>query len=122
MKAFIIDDEKVVNFITKRLLGHISADIEIVEFTESKLAMESIVQANPSIIFLDLNMPRINGWEFLEAMEAQGLPHKVVILSSSVSTIDQQRAKKYKNVISFIEKPAKREDLRQCLEAGGFLP
>lgn len=120
MKIFIIDDEKVVNFITRRLFGQITDTLDIEEFTDSIKALESIQEKNPILIFLDLNMPHVNGWSFLDHMKEKNLQHKVVILSSSVSVVDQEKAATYNNVVAFIEKPAKRDDLQKCLEAVGF--
>jgi CheY-like chemotaxis protein len=115
MKLFLIDDEQVVNFITKRLLSQLTNDIEVVDFTDSQKALEQLQVETPDIVFLDLHMPKINGWEFLEEMKHLGLQHKVVILSSSVSAVDQERAADYPNVVEFIEKPVDKEDLKRCL-------
>ena len=69
----------------------------------------------PQIIFLDLNMPIINGWDFLEdylMKYADRLPEtKIVILSSTVNPEDFSRANRYEIVIDFINKPLTIEEL-----------
>lgn len=74
----------------------------------------------PQVIFLDLNMPVMNGWDFLEdylMKYSDRLPDtKVVILSSTVNPEDFLRANRYAIVIDFINKPLTTEgldDLRQ---------
>lgn len=67
------------------------------------------LQNIPDVIFLDLNMPVMNGWDFLEHFTKDFYPlykHiKVVILSSSIDPSDYLHAKKYEVVTHFLSKP-----------------
>lgn len=74
----------------------------------------------PLVIFLDLNMPVMNGWDFLEDYEmkyADRLPDtKVVIVSSTVNPEDFSRANKYSLVVDFINKPLTTEGLEDLMD------
>lgn len=71
----------------------------------------------PQIIFLDLNMPILGGWEFLDdfmnLFYEKFSDTKVVILSSTVDPKDKERARKYPIVIDFFSKPITKEILNQ---------
>lgn len=77
----------------------------------------------PSLIFLDLNMPVMGGWEFLDEFEKQFSSvfrdTKIVILSSSLEPDEKEKARTYSRVIDFISKPLtvdKLEDLKIKLD------
>jgi two-component system, NarL family, nitrate/nitrite response regulator NarL len=86
---------------------------EIVTFSSPMHALEVLASTPqndiPGIVFLDLNMPGINGFEFLERAKviSSGIfeSMKVVILTSSNSLADRERAQSFDNVIGFIPKP-----------------
>ncbi|REG92788.1 response regulator [Algoriphagus antarcticus] len=74
----------------------------------------------PDIIFLDLNMPKMNGWEFLEEYKHLGISVKakvlIVILTTSANPDDIKRAKEIEDVTGFETKPLTKELLREILE------
>lgn len=87
-------------------------------------ALEDMVQTSreelPDIVFLDLNMPMMNGWQFLDALE----PHKdkvlgkshIYILTSSLDTSDVSKSEEYDLVNGFIHKPLTVEDVQVVLD------
>lgn len=111
--AFIIDDSEVDLFVQKRFIELREFAGEVVTFSSPMQALEAlgspIYEDAAGLVFLDLNMPLINGFEFLE--KARELSNgafdrmKVVILTSSNSKADQERALAFENVITFISKP-----------------
>jgi CheY-like chemotaxis protein len=69
----------------------------------------------PQLIFLDLNMPVMNGWEFLDSFMSKEYSEyhdtKIVILSSTIDPEDLKKSKKYPMVLDFLPKPISKEML-----------
>ena len=116
MQFLIVDDDKTNNFLTRMAIKKSLEDVEIMEFVVPELALEYIEtefmnQPNKekTTLFLDINMPTLTAWEFLEKYETFAEPIKmqfnIYILSSSIDLADIQRAKLNPLVIDFIEKP-----------------
>ncbi|WP_339699821.1 response regulator [Algoriphagus aquimarinus] len=107
---FLVDDDPINNLINKRLLGKIGISENIVEFLEGEEALDKLNDFDPQhslLIFLDINMPVLNGWEFLDKyLELYGhRSDKIVILSSSIDYQDRFKAQGYEIVSGFLEKP-----------------
>ena len=71
--------------------------------------MEFVSEDRDAIIFLDLNMPEMNGWEFLEMLQSRNCSHRIIILTSSTSKIDVDKAKDYPAVIKYMVKPMNKQ-------------
>ena len=75
--------------------------------------------AAPDILLLDINMPGITGWEFLDQLNALGLQANVYMYSSSIDPDDVKEARNYPMVKDFINKPLDARTIRQVLFIGG---
>jgi CheY-like chemotaxis protein len=118
---FLVDDDPINNLINKRLLGKVEIAKNIVEFIEGEAALEKLKEFDPNqsiLIFLDINMPVLNGWEFLEKYQEihANRCDKIVILSSSIDYQDRLKSQGYKSVTGFLEKPLTLEKIRVQLE------
>ncbi len=118
---FLVDDDPINNLINKRLLGKIGISNQILEFLEGEEALSQISmlsQEKVALIFLDINMPVLNGWEFLEKYLQQypTRKDKIVILSSSIDFQDRQKAREFEIVKGFLEKPLTMDKIYLQLE------
>lgn len=76
----------------------------------------------PDVIFIDINMPIMDGWEFLEEYKALSgrintSTIKIYILSSSVDKNDIMRSKEYEYVVDYVVKPVYKEKFSEILQA-----
>ncbi len=114
-KIVLIDDDEINNFVTRSVIlqtGHLG---KITDFRSAVKALEFLegigddVEYIPEIIFLDLSMPVMDGFEFL--LEFEKLPtlikekSKIVILTTSLREEDIENACKSAFVIKFLRKP-----------------
>jgi CheY-like chemotaxis protein len=105
-----VDDDPINNLINNRLLNKVKVTEKIEEFLEGQYAIERISKIpldKNILIFLDINMPVMNGWEFLTIYQDtfMGRNDKIIILSSSIDFQDRQKAQEFSIVSDFLEKP-----------------
>ena len=105
MKVFLVDDEPINNKINKKVLQLLQPEGDYKDYTDPQEAYTALPGEQPDLIFLDLNMPGMSGWEFLDKMNQDGFGTQVIILTSSISTQDRDKAATYGNVIEFMSKP-----------------
>ena len=121
-RFIIVDDDPINNMLCKHIIKKNIKDSEVksFEFPDQALSFissEYIVnnQPQPTILLLDINMPEINGWEFLEKFAAMSeyihSQFTIYIVSSSVDSIDQKKAGENKFVKKFLSKPLNKEAL-----------
>ncbi len=121
-KFLLIDDDPLNNYLTKRVIKKVFQDAEIIEFTEPEIALTHLennyvnnIVNEKIIVFLDINMPTMSGWEFLLKFEKYNETIKnqfdIFMFSSSINPADINRAKQDPMVIDFIEKPLEIEKL-----------
>ncbi|MCC5917745.1 MAG: response regulator [Cryomorphaceae bacterium] len=121
----IVDDDPIIHLISKRFLSKIGFEEGILSFMNGQEAMDFISESyqNESkyLILLDLNMPIMNGWEFLESMRSNSLAQNenitIIVVTSSIDKEDEDRARAYEIVHDYLSKPLTLEQFEYVLEA-----
>ena len=111
LSIFLVDDQPLTNFINKKLIAVTGVCKRVEDFVNPVTALDQLEDKNPDLVLLDLNMPEVNGWEFLEKMNEINTTAKVVIVTSSTSKLDQQKAEQYPRVIDFLIKPLSKNNM-----------
>ncbi len=108
-KVFLIDDEETSNFLSEYIIKESHFAPEIIKFHSGQKALQALAEGiTPDCIFLDIRMPEMGGFEFLEEYYKLGYndnPTKVIMLSSSIYSEDKQKAFNFDCVIHYISKP-----------------
>lgn len=117
----IVDDDPIFIYGTKRIIKEADFSESVMVYNNGQEAIEGLSELSeaeeklPDVIFLDLNMPIMNGWEFLEEFEKLPNPNLkktiIYIISSSVDPRDLERVKNYRQVNNYILKPITPDDL-----------
>jgi two-component system, response regulator PdtaR len=116
LKIAAVDDDNAFLTILEMMFRKFKdTPLQTCFFSDSVSALNEICTEQPDILFLDIFMPNMNGWEFLQQLEEKKVPVKVYMLSSSVDKNDQNRAKNYSIVQDFISKPLSYKMLKTVL-------
>ena len=122
LSFIVIDDTELDHFIAKKMINHADKQFEVKSFYEAQSALDHIkdegalIKSDTNIlVLLDIYMPIMNGYQFLDAFEAldQDIQAKyyIVALTSSHEPADMNRMSVYKSVKGILSKPLLAEDL-----------
>lgn len=112
--VFIVDDDPINNFICEKMILRAWKEAQVSSFTNPLQALQNlqaiyVASAFPAYIFLDINMPEMDGWEFLATYAHVPEPVRqgcsIYILSSTIDPADIDRANNYPLVSGFVSKP-----------------
>ncbi|RXR21669.1 response regulator [Flavobacterium stagni] len=128
-KILLVDDDSATNFINEITIKKTGVDAQIVVCTSAFQALDYLGSTGqyenqerfpqPCIIFLDINMPGMNGFEFLDHYDKLPEEQKgilvVVMLTTSVNPDDRMRSENDQNIKGFISKPLTEEHLMKII-------
>lgn len=120
-RIVLIDDDSTTNYLNKLIIERAALVDEVLTFESGKEALDYFRknQSNEdiSLVLLDINMPVMNGWQFLDQYQASNgsESNKIVLLSSSINPADKQMAEKKKSVLDFKSKPLSVEMLNDLV-------
>lgn len=122
-RVLLVDDDAIYIFGLSRLIAlkQIADEVvskkngaEAIEFLQTQISNKDFL---PDVIFLDLNMPIMDGWEFLDEfikMDTEKTKSiKIFVISSSIAQSDMQRVKQYPVVKEYLIKPVSLEKLTE---------
>tara|TARA_B100001079_G_C16410973_1_gene516418 strand:+ start:550 stop:936 length:387 start_codon:yes stop_codon:yes gene_type:complete len=108
LEVILVDDDDIVLMMQRKMISRCKISSKPIIF---KSALETLEYLNNKekvyLIFLDINMPLMSGWEFLDKIKKHVLYDQihVIMVTSSIDQKDRSRAETYQRVIDYIEKP-----------------
>lgn len=122
MKYILIDDDPIINLVHKKVIKKMDEEAEITDFISGIMALNYLKNNTPrqnEIVLLDINMPEMNGFEFLESLlknkdiDTNNL--NIFILTSSLNSKDKEEATKFPILKGYLEKPLDINNLKHLI-------
>lgn len=123
--VLLIDDDYTTSFITEIVVKQVDCTHKIVKVSNGNEALNYLQSSDeethpkPELILLDINMPVMNGWEFMEEYQKDVQMQKspvIMMLSSSRDESDQQKAEDNSKITALLEKPFNHENMETILK------
>jgi CheY-like chemotaxis protein len=118
---WVIDDDNIYQIIVNKIIQKSEMFSEISSFKNGKEAINAVSnslnskESFPDIILLDINMPIMDGWEFMEELQIlkPSINKQIIvyIVSSSIAVEDKNKAKTYPDILGYLSKPVNINDL-----------
>lgn len=117
-KILLVDDDPIFLTLAELAIKKERNQVEIFKAMNGEEAISFLKNQSVDIIFLDLNMPVMNGWEFLDVLpQIENWGRQVYVLTSSIDPSDQRKADENPLVTSMLEKPLDRDKISSTLGA-----
>ena len=119
--VMLVDDDPMSNTYSTLVVKKQNPQTEVVTFNSGMSALSYLKNSEnprPIIILLDLNMPVMNGWDFMEEYEKLDLGIEVVVVTSSNEFEDRSRSQSFKWVIDYFVKPITVDNIKRLFSNG----
>lgn len=126
LTIWVIDDDPIYQIITNKMIKKSELFFNVLTFKNGKEAIDEFKNKLekkdllPNILLLDINMPVMDGWEFMDEMlELKNEIHEkinIYIVSSSIAIEDKNKSKKYPKIVDYLVKPINNEDIKLITE------
>jgi len=124
----LIDDDTPTNFLHSMVIKRAGIDAHVEVHTSAIDALHYLTSTGkfvgqpciqPGIIFLDINMPAMNGWEFMDEYDKLPVEQRakitVIMLTTSLNPLDKDRASGYKEIVTYLHKPLMMDKLQELI-------
>lgn len=116
----LIDDDEIQNFINEKIIQRFIPTSKVSKYLSAQAAIDEIRigKLKPDYILLDINMPMMNGWDFMNVVQKENLlsTTKIYILSSSKDPSDIEKIEEYNLLLGFFHKPLTQANLQLLVE------
>lgn len=126
----LVDDDEATNFLNKLIISETVSDVHIRGLQTAYAALDSLRNREiceksgqfivPDLILLDINMPGVNGWEFLDEFKKLGnditSKTKIIMLTSSINPEDIEKSKKIPELSGYLSKPLTESMVKKIVE------
>tara|TARA_R110000737_G_scaffold41643_1_gene62286 strand:- start:96 stop:473 length:378 start_codon:yes stop_codon:yes gene_type:complete len=115
VEIILVDDDPIVILLQKKLMEKAGISHKVISFNNGEDVIEFLSEKESGsnyLMFLDINMPGLSGWEVLDKLEGMDKPFglKVIIITSSIEDADRFKAKSYDRIVDFWVKPFSLQD------------
>lgn len=121
LETVIIDDDQIMLFYLEKIVAQSKLQSTVHMFKNSEEGLDILDKiahsTNKILVLLDINMPVLNGWGFLDNLKGKDYDKntQVIIVTSSTTETDKLKSKDYKNVIGFLQKPISSQTLLEVV-------
>lgn len=122
-RVLLIDDDSITNTLNSMVIEKLLPEVSITTCFNGEMALEVLFDSSyqkPDVILLDINMPLMNAWEFLDELVRRGFSSEIHMLTSSQDPIEKENALNFSFVKSYHFKPLDYLKFQMIAEASGF--
>jgi CheY-like chemotaxis protein len=122
LKVLVVDDDEIIVFLHNMIIEDNGISSDSLSFQNGKEAFDYLSSKDnieqTCLIFLDINMPIMNGWQLLDNLQSTSYAQNIFVamVTSSIDSADREKASQYPQVIGYFEKPLNANSLQEIKE------